>query len=251
VSGDPAATPGLTKKPGILRVGAAFPDPPFEVPGEPPTGFDVDLMQAVAAELGLRLEVVPYRGDGFEGIFAGLDRGEYDAVASGTTITAHRRNLALFCRPYVRSGQSLVVDAQRRPGVGSIDDLAGLSLGVQRGNTSEPVAHRLQSKGKVGAVRTYAYHDILLALDDLEAGRVDAFMKLEPVMRSLIRERPSLRIVQTGITEEHLAVAVGLGNARLADAIDRAQSRLSARGVLAALGQRWFAAHGQSTEVLT
>jgi polar amino acid transport system substrate-binding protein len=74
----------------MLRVGAAFPDPPFDAAGEPSSGFDVDLMRAVAAELDLRWEVVRYRGDGFEGIFGGLNRGDYDAVASGTTITGGR-----------------------------------------------------------------------------------------------------------------------------------------------------------------
>jgi hypothetical protein len=49
---------------------------------------------------------------------------------------------------------------------------------------------------------------------------------------------------------EHLAVAVARGHARLADAIDRAQGRLSDRGLLATLGKRWFAADNRSMMVL-
>ena len=231
---------GLTVEPGLLRVAAAFPDPPFDVPGEPPSGFDVELTQAVARELGLRWRLVRYEGDGFEGIFEGLADGRWDAVASGATITGQRQRSALFCRPYLRSGQSLVASPGRRPGLRSTGDLVGRSLGVQRGNTSEPVARRLLAEGRVGSVETYAYHDILSALADLEAGRLDAFMKLEPVMRWLVRDRPKLAVVQTGITDERLAISVRPGNTALAQAIDDAQAQLAERGVLAELGRRWL-----------
>ena len=42
-------------------------------------------------------------------------------------------------------------------------------------------------------------------------GRLDAFLKLEPVARWLIRDRPALRVVQTGITDEHLSRGGGIG----------------------------------------
>src|SRR5690242_55475 len=102
-----------TIAPGRLTVGTAFPDPPFDVPGEPNTGFDIELMQAVAGEIGLRCVVEPYAGDDFEGIFAGLADGHWDVVASGATVTEGRQKLALFCRPYLRSGQSLVANTER------------------------------------------------------------------------------------------------------------------------------------------
>ena len=152
-----------------LRVGSAFPDPPFEVPGATPTGLDIDLMTAIAAELGRPPVWHRYDGSDFDGIFAGLGRG-IDVVASGATITAHRRTLARWCSPYLRSGQSLVVNADATPDVRGTDDLHGLVLGVQAGNTSQPVAETLYQKGKIAAIKVYAYHDILAALGDLEHG---------------------------------------------------------------------------------
>lgn len=224
----------------VLRVGSAFPDPPFEVSGEPPTGLDVDWMRAVARELEARYELHRYDGADFEGIFSGLGE-RYDVVASGATVTDHRRTLARWCEPYLRSGQSLVVNARRTPRARTIDDLAGLVLGVQNGNTSEPVARRLRTAGKVADVRIYPYDGILTALADLDAGRLGAFMKLEPVMRRLTADRPDLAVVQTGITAELLAVAVRTGDDALADEIDRAQRALRARGTLAELATRWLA----------
>jgi polar amino acid transport system substrate-binding protein len=223
-----------------LRVGAAFPDPPFEVVGGPPTGVDVELMQAVARDLGLTWQLHRYDGADFDGIFAGLGE-RYDVVASGATVTDYRKTLALWCEPYLRSGQSLVVNTDRTPGVRSTEDLAGLVLGVQKGNTSEPVACRLHANGKVKDVKVYAYHEILIALQDLEGGTIGAFMKLEPVMRWLTARRPALKVVETGITTELIAVAVELGENGLAAAINDAQRMLRDRGHLAEIAQRWLA----------
>lgn len=224
----------------MLRVATAFPDPPFDVDGDPPTGFDLDLVDALAAALGCEVELHRYEGEDFEGIFSGLGR-TVDLVASGATITEHRRTLARWCDPIVRSGQSLVVNTEATPHVRSIDDLEGLVIGVQRGNTSEPIAVDLHQQGKVADVARYPYHGILDALDDLEQGRIGAFMKLEPVMRSLTAERPRLGVVQTGVTQELIGVAVALDDVDLAVRIDAAQRQLAASGALAALGERWFA----------
>jgi polar amino acid transport system substrate-binding protein len=237
----------------VLRVGSALPGPPFEVADGQLAGFDPAMMRAVAERLDRRFELVRYRGDDFEGIFAGLDDGTYDVVASGTTITDHRRTLARFCRPYVRSGQSLVVAVSRQPAIDSVDDLAGCTIGVQRGNTSEPVADDLARRGQVAAVRHYDYDDIAKALDNVAAGSIDAFMKLEPVMRWLVRDLPALRVAQTGITDERLAVAVGRHDDTLGPAIDGALDELRSDGTLAALGRTWLgtAAPSSATQVLT
>lgn len=227
----------------VLRVGAALPDPPFERETERgPEGFDIDLMRLVAARLERRWELVRYTGSDFNGIFAGLARGEYDCIASGATITPQRAAMADFCAPYVVSGQSLVVDVARHPDVRSIDDLRGLVVGVQQGNTSQPVAERLVAEGRAARVRVYPYDAIEQALADLSNGGCDAFMKLAPVMHWLTRDRPALAVVQTGITRELLGACVRKGDAPLRDAINRAQQALRDDGTLARLVERWLGA---------
>ena len=57
-----------------LRVGAAFPDPPFNgMPND--TGLDIDLMTELAEKLGATVEFIPYEGADFNGIFDGLGSG--------------------------------------------------------------------------------------------------------------------------------------------------------------------------------
>jgi polar amino acid transport system substrate-binding protein len=227
--------------PRTLKVGAALPDPPFEwMDGNDPTGFDIALMQRIARHLGREWELVRYEGADFNGIFAGLDSGAYDCIASGTTITPEREQVADFCQPYVLSGQSLVVDAVRLPNVRSIDDLNCLTIGVQRGNTSQPVADRLVAEHRAARVRVYAYDEIEMALADLTTGGCDVFMKLAPVTAWFVRDRPRLKVVETGITRERLAICVRKGDTALRTAIDSAQAALVRNGILPALINKWL-----------
>src|SRR5581483_11312721 len=90
---------------GTLRIGSAFPSPPFEVVREEvATGFDAELMRAVCGQIGLRWSLVKYEGADLAGIFDGLRTGDYDAVISGLTITPDRERVALFSDPYLETG---------------------------------------------------------------------------------------------------------------------------------------------------
>jgi polar amino acid transport system substrate-binding protein len=224
-----------------LKVGAALPDPPFELmTKDGPVGFDITLMQRIAKKLGREWQLVPYQGADFNGIFAGLESGAYDCIASGTTVTPGRQKIADFCSPYVISGQSLVVDTSRHPTVHGIGDLKGLVVGVQQGNTSQPVANKLVAEHRAAHVRVYAYDEIDKALDDLSTGGCDVFMKLAPVTEWFVRDRPKLKVVEVGITRERLGICVRKGNTALRDAIGKAQGALMADGTLPALIKQWL-----------
>jgi polar amino acid transport system substrate-binding protein len=126
--------------------------------------------------------------------------------------------------------------------VHSIADLKGLVIGVQQGNTSEPVADKLIAQHRAAFVRVYAYNEIEKALDDLTSGGCDAFMKLAPVTSWFVRDRPTLKVIERDITVEHLGICVRKGNTALRDAINKAQAELAAGGTLAALIKQWLGA---------
>jgi len=221
-----------------LRVGAAFPDPPFNgMPDD--TGLDIDLMTAVATALGATVEFIPYDGADFNGIFDGLSSA-YDCVTAGTTVTPEREAKAQFVPPYLISGQSLAVDTTRLPHVRSIDDLTGLTIGVQQGNTSQPIADRLVAEGKVAGVRVYDYGTIRTALTDLTTGACDAFMKLAPVLTELVKPVPGVEVVQRGISVEDIAIAVGLADQALLARISVAQEELEQDATLQRIRQKWL-----------
>jgi ABC-type amino acid transport substrate-binding protein len=230
-----------TIEPDVLSVASAYPDPPFEVErGGVDTGLDAELMELVCGRLGVRRKPVRYHGDDFNGIFDGLHSRTYDAVISGTTITPEREKVALFSDAYLESGQSLVVNVRRTPAVTSVDDLTGLVVGIQIGNTSDAVARELRARGAIAGIRYYPYSGIEDALDDLSAGRIGAFIKLLPVMTWFTRGRPDLEVVQEIPTHERLGIAVAPDNAPLRDAVNRALADLRESGELQRLTDRWL-----------
>jgi len=233
----------LTLKPGTLVVASAYPDPPFDLmENRSATGFDIELMRAICAQLGLSLQPVSYSGDDFNGIFEGLAKRTCDAVISGTTITPQRSLIVQFSQPYLEFNQGVAVNRQLMPDVSSIAGLHGLIAGIQSGNTSDLVAKRLLAEGVIADIKYYPYHGIASALDDLEAGKIGLVIKLFPVISWLVRDRPKLSVAMQVPTREKLGIAFAKDNDGLRNAVDSALETLRASGEFARLRARWFPA---------
>ena len=121
-----------------LTVGSDVPYPPFEEFGKSKTeftGFDIELMEAIAEKIGRDVE---FKDTSFDTIFRDLAQGKFDAVASATTITDEREETVDFTNPYyLPSEQSIVVkkgssdlNIGRRPRRHHV-------VGVQQGTTGE------------------------------------------------------------------------------------------------------------------
>jgi polar amino acid transport system substrate-binding protein len=232
---------GLTLQPGTLVVASAYPDPPFDLMQDgSATGFDIELMRAMCAQLGLRLQPVPYSGDDFNGIFELLAKRTCDAVISGTTITPERAAIVKFSEPYLEFNQGIAVNRQQTPNVSSTADLHGLTAGMQSGNTSDIVARRLLAEGAIANIKYYPYHGIASALDDLEAGKIGLVIKLFPVISWLVKDRPKLRVSMQVPTHEKLGIAVAKDNDALCAAVNDALKALRANGEFARLQAHWF-----------
>lgn len=94
-----------------LTVCSDIPYAPMEFEGEGPrglqyTGFDIDLMDAMAVELDANLEIIDSE---FDGILGNLAAGTCDVVASSLTITEERAQEVDFTEPYFDADQSLLV----------------------------------------------------------------------------------------------------------------------------------------------
>jgi ABC-type amino acid transport substrate-binding protein len=124
--------------------------------------------------------------------------------------------------------------------VTSVEDLTGLTIGVQQGNTSQPIAEELVRQGKAGTVHIYGYGSIRSALTDLTTGECDAVMKLAPVLTELVKPIPGVEVVQRGISVENIAIAVSLDDHALLSRIAVAQAELEDNGTLPMIRQKWL-----------
>jgi polar amino acid transport system substrate-binding protein len=178
-------------------------------------GFDIDLMKAAAEKGGFTVE---FQNTAWDGIFAGLAAGVYDAVISSVTITEERKKTMDFSVPYINAGQILIVP-QATSGVDELADLKGKSVGAQIGTTGSFEVE------KISGVELLTYDEIGLAFEDLANGRIDAVVADTPVAADYALMNPNykgrLKIVGEPFTDEYYGVAVKKDNKEILDAINK------------------------------
>src|SRR5438067_7119991 len=119
----------LIRQRGEVVIGTDATYPPFEEKvGDGFQGFDIDLGNAIARELGPGVKA-RWVNISFDGIFAALLSGKFDMVMSGVTITAERQKQMAFSDPYYNSGQIIAVRKENRT-VHRPEDLRGKTVAV-------------------------------------------------------------------------------------------------------------------------
>lgn len=227
-----AAAPTITE--GVLTVCTDSPYPPmeFEKNGEF-TGFDIELMRAVADEMGgLTVEV---NNTGFDPITSGtaLESDQCDIAAASITITPEREEFIAFTEPYFDAEQSLLV--KKDSGIAALEDLAGKRIAVQSGTTGKKYAEKNAPESEVVAFDNPG--DIFLAI---EAGDVEAVVQDLVVNGPRAVKDPSVEVVETYSTDEQYGFALALDNTELLDAVNEALAALQDNGTYDDLFKEWF-----------
>jgi polar amino acid transport system substrate-binding protein len=218
----------------VIATDATF--PPMEMVSESKAivGFDIDLMNAAAKNAGFTVE---FKNTAWEGIFAGLDSGKYDAIMSSVTITDERKKTMDFSIPYINAGQILVVKTEVS-GVVKLTDLKGKTVGVQIGTTG---AFEVD---KVPDVKKKEYDDIGLAFADLAIGRIEGVVVDTPVAAQYALQsadyKGKLKIVGQAFTEEFYGVAVKKGNKNILNLINAGLKKAIDSGEEKTLEAKWL-----------
>ncbi|OIK11287.1 ABC transporter substrate-binding protein [Bacillus sp. MUM 116] len=106
-----------------------------------PQGFDIDLANMIAKELGYKLEI---RDMKFDGLIGALQANRADMVLAGMSATEKRKKNVDFSTEYNRSGEMFIT--LKGANIKSVDDLKGKTVGVQLGTIQEEGAKKLQEK---------------------------------------------------------------------------------------------------------
>lgn len=140
--------------------------PPFEFVDETGAivGFEIELVQAIGKAMDVEIEI---QNVAWDGIFAGLQTGMYDAVASGVTVTEERKESMDFTTPFVTLDQAILV---KKDGAQLKDEteLLGKKVGVQNGTTG----HFAVQDAGVKDIKNF--DNIPEAVLDLVNGNLDA-----------------------------------------------------------------------------
>ena len=227
------------KEPAKITIATDATWPPMEMvdTNKNIVGFDIDLMNAAAKEGGFTVE---FKNTAWDGIFAGLENGKYDAVMSSVTITDERKKTMDFSLPYINAGQILVVKNDLQ-GVTKLDDLKGKTVGAQIGTTG---AFEIDKVKAADNITEKTYDEIGLAVADLANGRIAAVVCDNPTAAQYVLQNDTykgkLKIVGERFTEEYYGVAVKKGNAKVLDVINAGLKKVLDAGANKAIEDKWL-----------
>jgi polar amino acid transport system substrate-binding protein len=196
-------------------------------------GYDIDFLNAVAKEAGLAVE---FKNTAWDGIFAGLDSGQYDAIISSVTITEERKAKYDFTDAYTSIGQILVVPKTDKTSK-TIADLRGKKVGSQIGTTGA-----MEVK-KVAGVESKTYDEIGLAFEDMAAGRISGVVCDEPVAAHFALQKKEykekFKIVGKAFTKEGYGIVVKKGNKELVDLLNKGIKSVKAKKLDTKIHTKW------------
>jgi polar amino acid transport system substrate-binding protein len=223
-------------KSGTLTTCTHLPYAPFQFEqGGRTVGFDVDLIDSVAKKLGVKQSIVDTP---FEGIKSGqdLNTGKCDIAAAGMTITAERKQVIDFSKPYFDATQAMLVKAGK--GYASLDDLKGKTVGVQSGTTGKDY---IDAKKPAG-VKMVEFEDLATEQQGLATGQIDAAVNDLPVWLDYTKKNPGKFEVSAKFdTGEQYGFGIKKdGNPKLLAAVNQVLDKAKADGTYDTLYEKWF-----------
>lgn len=217
----------------VVATDATWPPMEFVNENREIVGYDIDLIRAIAERGGFEVEI---RNVAWDGIFAGLEGGEYDAIISSVTITPERQETYDFSEPYINAGQILVVPIDSD--ITGHEDLSGYTVGAQISTTGAFAIQEMEG------VELNEYDEVGLAFEDLVAGRIDAVVVDTPVAANYALQREEyqerLKIVGEPFTDEYYGIVVQKGNDELLQMINDGLAAVQDEGLNEELATEWL-----------
>lgn len=218
----------------VVRMAGDSCFPPYEFVSESRTyvGFNVDLMSAIALQLGIDIEVMPMS---WSSVRAALDRGAIDAI-QGMKYSPDRDRIYDFSTPYLTSSMGIFVRSDRVD-ISDLDDLAGLTVAVQSGDISN------ESLSKIGTAARIPFENQQAALDALLAGKVDAFVGNRLVGMYLLQRKgrtAEVKIAGDPVDPAPYCIAVTEGDSQLLELLNRGIAEVQQSGLYDRIYAKWF-----------
>ncbi len=221
-------------------VGVSDTTPPFSFrQGDTVTGYDLDLVRAVAKRLGVEAETVSVSS---EQRIPMLKDGKLDFVATSMTRTPAREREIAFSVIYFVSPHAVIVKAASD--ITSVKQLAGRKVSSARTSTAGENLHDVVPDAQIVYVLNYA-----IAFQALKDGKVDAFTTDESVLSAIVRQDgapDAYRFLPDFTKSRKVGFALAKAEPRFKAALDRALLDLEASGEAERIFTHWF---GPGTEM--
>jgi polar amino acid transport system substrate-binding protein len=219
------------QKDGKIIVASEGAFPPFNYfEGPTLTGFEIDLAEALAKKMGVKIQ---WQALAFDALLAGLKQDRWDMVIASFGITPERSKAVTFTNPHYCSGGIIVA---KDPAIRTVPDLKGKVVAVQTGTTY------LEHVKKIPGIKTVKnFPKDTDARTALVAGRVDAWVTDRFVAKEALDADPGAGLKAGDfVFIEKIAMAVKKGNASLAEALNKALADLLADGTYAEISKKYL-----------
>lgn len=228
----PAAGSGAAK---VLRIGTNADFAPFEfqdVSGKEYEGFDMDLIRALAKEMGYQADI---QNLNFDGLIPALESGNIDVIIAGMSINDERRQKVDFSDPYYKSGLTIIIKKDNKD-IMKFSDLVGKKVAVQIGTTSAMEVRKMEG------VEVREFNSSADTFLELKSGGVDAVVNDRPVNDYYIMQSgvSDVRALTDLLTSEDYGIAVSKKNPELTKKVNEALKKMRDNGEYDKIFQKWF-----------
>jgi cystine transport system substrate-binding protein len=195
------------------------------------TGYDVEVAEAVAEELGMEVE---FSETQFDAIFAGLEADRYDVIANQITINPEREAKYLFSQPYTVS-TGVVVTTADDDSIDALEDVKGKTSAQSTTSSFGELAR--EAGAQVEAVEGFAQ-----AVTLLKQGRVDVTINdsLAVLEYQKTTGDEDIKIAAEIDEPSEQALVFRQEDAELQAEVDGALEALRADGTLAEISEKYF-----------
>ena len=223
----------------IMATNAAF--PPYEyIEGNEVVGIDAEIAGAIAAKLGLELQIDDME---FDSIIESVKGGKADIGLAGMTVTPERQEVINFTASYATGVQVVIVT--EGSAITSVDDLfadgASTVIGVQRNTTGD--LYSTWDLEDAGLATIDRYSKGADAVQALLTGKVDCVVIDNEPAKAFVEANEGLVILDTAYAVEDYAAAMSKDNAELYEAVNKALEELIADGTVASIIEKYIPAN--------
>lgn len=203
-----------------------------EADGKTLAGYNIDFSNAIAAQLGLKPDIVR---SPFDTVIPGLQDGRFDMALSGINITEAREKVIDLVR-YQTASDSIYARTDFKGEVTDIPSLCGYTVAALA-SSSEVTA--LNEQAKKCDLKVSVFNDQSQADLAVSSGRADLGIQNTRSAKILVsKSNDQLKIVGNPLSEVYQGIGFPKGNG-MAEAVAAAMKVLIADGTYKALGDKW------------
>jgi polar amino acid transport system substrate-binding protein len=250
-AGDPKSlVPADIAKAGVIRAATDGTYPPNEFTGpdgKTLMGFDIDLGNAVAQRLGLKIQFANAK---FDTILTGIQGNRYDLAFSSFTDNKERQAKVDFV-DYFTAGTSILVKKGNPEKISKLEDLCGKKIALESGTVQVKIAQAAKCTGGQ-KIQIAQLPDDAAARLQVKTGRAVADMNDFPVAAYTAKTAGGgndFEVVGTQYETAPYGIAVSKDLTGLRDAIQAALKAMVADGSYAAVLKKWDIEQGALKDI--